>query len=34
MTVTIWIDGWQMECCGEGFGPGGGCRVATGGDRG
>ncbi|MFD8123964.1 DUF6578 domain-containing protein [Streptomyces albidoflavus] len=22
MTVTIWIDGWQMECCGESFGPG------------
>ncbi|QHC16795.1 hypothetical protein GR131_15750 [Streptomyces sp. GF20] len=22
MTVTIWIDSWQMECCGESFGPG------------
>ncbi|MGW5392811.1 DUF6578 domain-containing protein [Streptomyces koyangensis] len=22
MTVTIWIDGWQMECCGESFGAG------------
>ncbi|MFE1955014.1 DUF6578 domain-containing protein [Streptomyces sp. NPDC059524] len=22
MTVTIWVDGWQMQCCGESFGPG------------
>ncbi|MFF0303105.1 DUF6578 domain-containing protein [Streptomyces sp. NPDC004562] len=21
-TVTIWVDGWQMQCCGESFAPG------------
>ncbi|OCC10221.1 DUF6578 domain-containing protein [Streptomyces sp. PTY087I2] len=23
MTVTIWVDDWQMQCCGEDFAPGG-----------
>ncbi|MGW4055544.1 DUF6578 domain-containing protein [Streptomyces sp. NPDC004779] len=23
MTVTIWVDGWQMQCCGDSFAPGG-----------
>ncbi|WP_418957964.1 DUF6578 domain-containing protein [Streptomyces tritici] len=22
MTVTVWVDDWQMQCCGESFGPG------------
>ncbi|CAL9423861.1 hypothetical protein SUDANB120_01904 [Streptomyces sp. enrichment culture] len=22
MTVTIWVDDWQMQCCGESFGRG------------
>ncbi|MEU8525498.1 MULTISPECIES: DUF6578 domain-containing protein [Streptomyces] len=22
MTVTIWVDDWQMQCCGEDFAPG------------
>ncbi|MFF9848014.1 DUF6578 domain-containing protein [Streptomyces litmocidini] len=22
MTLTIWVDGWQMQCCGENFAPG------------
>lgn len=22
MTVTIWVDDWQMQCCGDSFGPG------------
>jgi len=22
MTLTIWVDDWQMQCCGETFGPG------------
>lgn len=22
MTVLVWVDGWQMECCGEPFGVG------------
>ncbi|MFF7339054.1 DUF6578 domain-containing protein [Streptomyces sp. NPDC008163] len=23
MTFTIWVDDWQMQCCGEPFAPGG-----------
>ncbi|WP_093876312.1 DUF6578 domain-containing protein [Streptomyces sp. TLI_105] len=23
MAVTVWVDGWQMQCCGEGFAAGG-----------
>ncbi|MET9953196.1 DUF6578 domain-containing protein [Streptomyces sp. NPDC006339] len=22
MTVTIWVDDWQMQCCGQSFAPG------------
>ncbi|MET7287622.1 DUF6578 domain-containing protein [Streptomyces sp. NPDC005573] len=22
MTLTIWVDDWQIQCCGESFGPG------------
>ncbi|MEV7371941.1 DUF6578 domain-containing protein [Streptomyces sp. NPDC090301] len=22
MTLRIWVDDWQMQCCGEGFAPG------------
>ncbi|GEB58898.1 DUF6578 domain-containing protein [Streptomyces gardneri] len=22
MTLTIWVDDWQMQCCGESFAPG------------
>ncbi|MEV7510859.1 MULTISPECIES: DUF6578 domain-containing protein [unclassified Streptomyces] len=22
MTVTVWVDDWQMQCCGEDFAPG------------
>ncbi|MGW7430485.1 DUF6578 domain-containing protein [Streptomyces sp. NPDC054861] len=22
MTLTIWVDDWQMQCCGENFAPG------------
>ncbi|MET8507131.1 DUF6578 domain-containing protein [Streptomyces sp. NPDC004787] len=22
MTLTIWVDDWQMQCCGERFAPG------------
>ncbi|WP_030688109.1 DUF6578 domain-containing protein [Streptomyces globisporus] len=23
MAVTVWVDDWQMQCCGEGFASGG-----------
>ncbi|MDX6764822.1 DUF6578 domain-containing protein [Streptomyces sp. F8] len=22
MRLTVWVDDWQMQCCGEGFAPG------------
>ncbi|MEV4426099.1 DUF6578 domain-containing protein [Streptomyces sp. NPDC049602] len=22
MTLTIWVDGWQIQCCGQSFAPG------------
>ncbi|MEU2233084.1 DUF6578 domain-containing protein [Streptomyces vietnamensis] len=22
MTLTVWVDGWQIQCCGESFAPG------------
>ncbi|MFD5326075.1 DUF6578 domain-containing protein [Streptomyces sp. NPDC127092] len=22
MTLTVWVDDWQMQCCGESFSPG------------
>ncbi|MFF8710386.1 DUF6578 domain-containing protein [Streptomyces sp. NPDC015184] len=33
MTLTIWVDDWQIQCCGERFAPGGRRLVDAAGGR-